>query len=140
MDKTSVNLLKLKCKKSVISVARFHGLSDLKNETVSVRIGPSETDTAGEKLTFCSHPNLNVGNKIYEFAKMKENNAYLTDVPDIKASMTDFKVILGYVYHLIRPLEFKSGDRDEPWAVRTSLGWTVSGALPKTNDVYDSFL
>ena len=46
--------------------------------------------------------------------------------------MVDVKVILGQdAYHLIRPLEYKSGDRNEPWAVKTSLGWTVSGALPK---------
>ena len=46
--------------------------------------------------------------------------------------MADVKVILGQdAYHLIRHLEYKSGGRDEPWAVKTSLGWTVSGALPK---------
>ena len=46
--------------------------------------------------------------------------------------MADVKVFLGQdAYHLIRPLEYKSGDRNEPWAVKTSLGWTVSGALPK---------
>ena len=46
--------------------------------------------------------------------------------------MKDVKVILGQdAYHLIRPLEYKSGDRNEAWAVKTSLGWTVSGALKK---------
>ena len=47
--------------------------------------------------------------------------------------MADVKVILGpHAYDLIRLLEYKSGDRNEPWAVQTSLGWTVSGALLKT--------
>ena len=46
--------------------------------------------------------------------------------------MTDVKVILGQdAYHLIRPLEYKSGERNQPWAVKTALGWTISGALPK---------
>ena len=132
MDKTLVDLLKLKGKESVMSVAGIHGLSEMKTEIVTARIGPSETDTAGEKITFCSHPNLNVGDKIYDFTKMKENYVYLNNLPDIKVSMADVKVILGQdAYHLIRPLEYKSGGRDEPWAVKTSLGWTVSGALPK---------
>ena len=132
MDKTLVDLLKLKGKESVMSVAGIHGLSEMKTEIVTARIGPSEADTAGEELAFCGHRNLNVGDKIYDFTKMKENYVYLNNLPDIKVSMADFKVILGQdAYHLIRPLEYKSGGRDEPWAVKTSLGWTISGALPK---------
>ena len=56
MDKTLV-------KESVMSVAGIHGLSDMKTKIVTARIGPSGTDTAGEELAFCSHPNLNVGEK-----------------------------------------------------------------------------
>ena len=57
----------------------------------------------------------------------------MTDLPDIKSSMADVKVIVGQkASHLIRPLKYMSGDRNEPRAVKTSLGWTVSGALPKT--------
>ena len=105
MDKTLVNLLKLKGKESVMSVAGIHGLSDMKTEIVTARIGPSETDTAGEELAFCSHPNLNVGDKVYDFTKLKEIYSYLQNLPDIKVSMTDVKVILGQdAYHLIRPL------------------------------------
>ena len=45
--------------------------------------------------------------------------------------MTDVKVILGQdAYHLIR-LEYKSGERNQTWAVTTALGWTISRALPK---------
>ena len=46
--------------------------------------------------------------------------------------MPDVKVIFGQdAYLLIRPLEYKSGERNQPWAVETALGWTISGALPK---------
>ena len=132
MDKTLVYLLKLKGKESVMSVAGIHGPSDMKTEIVTARIGPSETDTAGEELACCSHPNVNVGDKVYNFTKLKEIYSYLNNLPDIKVSMADIKVILGQdAYHLIKPLEYKSGYRNEPWAVKTSLGWTVSGALPK---------
>ena len=136
LDQTLVSLLKLKGKESVMSVAGIHGLSAFKTENVVAKIGPSETNTEGEELTFCSHPNLSVGDKCYDFTKMKEKYTYLKNLPDIKVSMKDVKVILGQdAYHLIRPLEYKSGDRNVPWAVKTSLGWTVSGALPKCETV-----
>ena len=47
--------------------------------------------------------------------------------------MADAIIILGQdAYHLIRLLECALGDRNEPWAVKTSMVWAVSGALPKT--------
>ena len=33
-------------------------------------------------------------------------------------------------YQLIRPLEYKSGEENKPWAVKLPLGRTVSGPLP----------
>ena len=64
--------------------------------------------------------------------RLKQEYDYLSDLPDIEISMKDVKVILGQdAYHLIRPLEYKSGEKSQPWAVKTALGWTVSGALPK---------
>ena len=118
MDQTLVDLLELKGKESVMSVHGIRGLSDTITEIVTIRIGPSETEIAGEELRFYSHPNLNVDDKNYDFTNM--NYAYLTDVTDIKFSEADAKVILGQdTYHVIRPLEKKSGDRNEPWAVET---------------------
>ena len=132
MDQTLVDLLRLKGKESVMSVAGIHGLSDLKTQIVTAKVGSSEAETAGETVTFCSHPNLIVGEKDYDFRNLKEEYNYLSDLPNKRVSMTDVKVILGQdAYHLIRPLEYKSGERNQPWAVKTALGWTISGALPK---------
>ena len=48
----------------------------------------------------------------------------MTDLTDIKISIVDVKVILGQdAYHVIRPLEYKSGDRDEPLADRIKKWW-----------------
>ena len=132
MDQTLVDLLRLKGKESVMSVAGIHGLSDLRTQIVTAKVESSEAETAGENVTFCSHPNLNVGEKDYDFRKLKEEYHYLSDLPKIKVSMTDVKVIFGQdAYHLIRPLEYKSGERNQPRAVKTALGWTICGALPK---------
>ena len=76
MDQTLIELLKLKGKEYVMSVAGIHGLPDMKTERFQARISPNETDTAGVELTFCSHPNLNVGDKSYDFTEKKANYAY----------------------------------------------------------------
>ena len=89
IDQTLVDLLKLKSKESGMSVAGIHGLSDMRTESGTARISASETDTAGKEITFCSHPNLNVGDKFYDFTNMRENYVYLNKLPDIKVSMAD---------------------------------------------------
>ena len=112
MDQTLVDLLMLKGKESVISVAGIHGLSDLKTQIVTTKVGSSESGTVGETVTFCSHPNLNVGEKDYNFRNLKEEYNYVFDLPNIRVSLTDVKVILGQdAYHLVRPLEYKSGEQ-----------------------------
>ena len=46
--------------------------------------------------------------------------------------LRDVKVILGTeCFSISRPLEYQRGKPGEPWAVRSALGWTVSGCLPK---------
>ena len=41
-------------------------------------------------------------------------------------------VVLGQDnYHLLFPIEYRKGKRNQPWAVRTKLGWTFSGPLSK---------
>ena len=132
MDQSLVSILKLRGKESVMSIAGIHGSSDIKTEVVTARVGPSEAEMLEDEVTFCSHPNLNVGDKVYDFKELKRNYDHLSELPDIQVSMRDVKVILGQdAYHLIRPLEYKSGDKQQPWAVKTTLGWTASGALPK---------
>ena len=42
----------------------------------------------------------------------------------------------------MRPTEHKSGQRNKPWTVRTTLGWKYNGSLPnnvaKTNKYSDT--
>ena len=112
MDQSLVSLLPLKGKETVMSVAGIHGWSDLKTEVVTANVGPSEKETIGDTLTFFSHPNLNVGDKKYDLETLKQEYDYLSNLPDIEISRKDVKVILGQdAYHLIRPLEYKSGGK-----------------------------
>ena len=57
----------------------------------------------------------------------------MNDLPNETVSFADVKMILGQdVYHLIRPIEYKCNNKNDPWAVKTQLGWTLSGSLPKS--------
>ena len=132
MDQSLVDLLRLKGKESIMFVAGIHGLLDLKTQSGTAKLGSSDAETVGETVTFCSHPNLNVVEKDYDFRKLKEEYHYLSELHNIRVSMTDVKVILGQdAYHLIKPLEYISDNWNQPWAVKTALGWTISRALPK---------
>ena len=94
-DQTSVDLLRLNGKGSVTSVAGIHGLSDLKTQIVKAKFGLGEAETAGDNVTFCNHPNRNVGGKDHVFRNLKDEYSYLSDLPNIKVFMTDVIVILG---------------------------------------------
>ena len=122
MDQSLVSLFRLKSKESVMSVAGKYGLSDTKTEVVTANVGPSEGETIGDTVTFCSHPILNVGDKKYDFKTLKQEYDYLSNLPDIENSMKDVKVILGKdAYHLIRHPEYKSAKKSQPWAVKTAV-------------------
>ena len=64
--------------------------------------------------------------------ELKKRFPYLKDLPNITYNFDDVKMIIGQdMYQLIHPMDYKQGKEDEPWAVRTHFGWTVSGPLPK---------
>ena len=47
-------------------------------------------------------------------------------------NLKDVKVILGQdCYHLHRGTEYRQCGKAKPWAVRTQLGWVLSGPLPQ---------
>ena len=48
-------------------------------------------------------------------------------------SLSDFIVVVGTdCLTSSRPLEYQRGQLGEPWAVQTSLDWTVGGPLSKS--------
>ena len=78
------------------------------------------------------HQNLVIGDSFYDIQRMQNQYPQLNNVPPNIFNLRDVKVILGTdCFSLTRPLEYQRGQPREPWAVRCSLGWTVSGPLPK---------
>ena len=79
-----------------------------------------------------SHPKVNAGNRTYNFEKLKETYHHLSDLKDSTINLGDVKLILGQdCYHLHRGTDYRKCGNAKPWAVRTKLGWMLSGPLPQ---------
>ena len=105
-----------------MTVAGINGSTEMTTEQVSASVAGIDSDGQGEKMKLYTHPKIDVGQKTYNFSKLKEQYGHLNNIPDVTVSLKDVKVILGQdAYHLHRPLEYKSGKRSEPWAFKNLL-------------------
>ena len=137
VDSGLVSMLRLTGPATTLSLAGIHGTSELKSEKVTASISKTDEISENYDLTFYSHPDIKVGVDEYDIADLKTKFNHLQEVPSRKLKMKDVKVILGQnAYELIRPLEFHSGDGPSPWAVKTKLGWSICGPLPKSEASY----
>ena len=81
---------------------------------------------------FHVHPSMHPGNKSYDYNDLKQKYSLLDVLPDDNMDLKQVKVVLGQDnYHLLFPVAYRKCKRNEPWAVETKLGWTLSGPLPK---------
>ena len=79
-----------------------------------------------------SHPDVNAGHRTYNLKKMKETYPHLSVLKDTTINLKDVKVTLGQdCYHLHRATDYRKCGNAKPWAVRTKLGWMLSGPLPQ---------
>ena len=75
---------------------------------------------------------MNAGNRTYNLKKLKEEYPHLLVLKDSTINFGDVKVILGQdCYHLHRAIDYRKCGNAKPWAVRTKLGWMLSGPLPQ---------
>ena len=83
-----------------------------------------------EKSMKTSLPIVNAGNRTYDLQKLKETYPHLSVLKYSTVILKDVKVILGQdCYHLHRATENRKCGNSKPWAVRTKLGWMLSGPL-----------
>ena len=116
-----------------------HGINSqqlIDTETVELKLTP--VHSGGSCSTFPVTPyvrdDLKVGNDIIDVDKLKTTYPHLEPIPLSKYIYSDVEMILGQdVFHCIRPLECFEADRpNTPIAVRSPLGWVLSGPLPST--------
>ena len=77
-----------------------------------------------------SNPNVNAGNRTYNVKKLKETYLHLSVLKHSTINLGDVKVVLGqHYYHLHKATEKRKCGNAKPWAMRTKLGWMLSGPL-----------
>ena len=114
-----------------LNVAGIHGTSDISSKRLRVKIGDQD-GKFNEDIMAYSHPHVNAGNRTYDLKKLKETYPHLSVLKDSTINLKDVKVILGQdCYHLHRAIDYRKCGNAKPWAVRTKLGWMLSGPLPQ---------
>ena len=122
-----------------------HGINSqqlIDTETVELKLTP--VHSGGSCSSFPVTPyvrdDLKVGNDIIDVDKLKTTYPHLEPIPLSKYSYSDVEMILGQdVFHCIRPLEYFEADRpNTPIAVRSPLGWVLSGPLPSTTGLFST--
>ena len=117
-----------------------HQLID--TETVELQLTPVHSDGSCSffPVTPYVRDDLKVGNDIIDVYKLKATYPHLEPIPLSKYSYSDVEMILGEdVFHCIRPLEYFEADRPStPIAVRSPLGWVLSGPLPSTTGLFST--
>ena len=131
VDESLMKALNLTGQQVDLNVAGIHGKSDISSKRLRVKIGDQEGKVKEDIMVY-SHPNVNAGNRTYNLKKLKETYSHLSVLKDSTINLKDVKVILGQdCYHLHRAIDYRKCGNAKPWAVRTTLGWMLSGPLPQ---------
>ena len=130
IDKSSVDQLNLQGDKQGLTVSGINGAECYDSELVKVTIYTK--DYRNEEIQMALHQNLVIGDRFHDIRRTKSQYEQLIKVPFNNFNLKEVTVILGTdCFSVTRPLEYQRGEPSEPWAVRCSFGWTVSGPLPK---------
>ena len=113
----------------IFNIAGINGTKEMISEEVRIKV---KTPNVSESVTFHVHHSMYFGSKSYNYKELKRKYSYLDALPDDNMKQKSVKVVLGQDnYHLLFPVEYMKVKRNEPWAVKAKLGWTLSGHLPK---------
>ena len=137
-----VDKLQVKGSATKLTVQGINSQQLIDTETVELKLTP--VHSGGPCSSFPVTPyvrdDLKVGNDIIDVDKLKTTYPHLEPIPLSKYSYSDVEMILGQdVFHCIRPLEYFEADRpNTPIAVRSPLGWVLSGPLPSTTGLFST--
>ena len=133
MDQTLQEALNLSGCKTKLSVMGFNGSKECPSELVEASVSNVITTERFDNVKFYVNDKICVGSTKVNVDQMKRRFRHINVLPDGNYSLNDVKVILGQeCYDLHRPLEYRKPDEPStPWAIRTKLGWALSGPLPQ---------
>ena len=90
---------------------------------------PSDMPPSSYEVYAYTKANLGISKESYNVTSMKKTNQQLKLLPNV-VNYKDVVLILGQdAYECIQPLECRAGQPNQPIAVRTALGWVLSGPV-----------
>ena len=119
VDESLMKTLNLTGQPVDVNVPGIHGTSDISSKRLQVKIG-DQAGKVNEDIKAYSHPHVYAGNRTYDLKKLKETYPHLSVLKDVKVLGQD-------CYHLHRAIDYRKCGNAKPWAVRTKLGWILSG-------------
>ena len=129
VDKSLKDQLEVLGSSITLNVAGINGTNEMVSEKVRTKV---TTPSVSESVMFHVHPSMYFGNKSYDYNDLKRKYSHLEVLPDNNMDLKQVKVVLGQDnYHLLLPVAYRKGKRNEPWAIKTKLGSTLNGPLPK---------
>ena len=132
VDKSVVSKLQIQGRKASLSVAGIHGSQNVKTEIVPIAVSAHEKSRPLITVQFYAHEKLKLGDQIVELQELKDRYPHFRNLPNQNYNLNEVQVILGQdCYDIHHPFEFKrSEDKAAPWAVKSKIGWALSGPLP----------
>ena len=132
VDKSVVSKLQLQGRKASLSVAGIHGSQDVKTEIVPIAVSAHEKSQPLTTVQFYVHEKLKLGDQIVALQEMKDRYPQLRNLPNHSYNLNEVQVIHGQdCYDIHHLFEFKkSEDKTALWAVKSRVGWALSGPLP----------
>ena len=117
--------------KQNFAVSGINGIENHDSELVKVTINTEECGS--QRLPpMVTHKKLVIGDSYYNVQRMKRQYPQLQVFLQKDIRLRDVKVIHGTeCYSISRPLQYQRRKQGDSWPVRSALGWTVSGRLPK---------
>ena len=108
---------------------------DRENQMVDCKLVDLEVQDLSEAYTFKMHKvmtreSLNISSESYITSAAMNAWPHLADLKVPRAERNQVDLLIGQDHsELLVPLEVRKGKDDEPFAIRTHLGWVVSGNL-----------
>ena len=132
VDNSVVSTLQFQGRKAALSIAGIHGSLDVKTEIVPIAVSAHERSQPLTAEQFYLYEKQKLGDQIVELQELRDLYPYLKNLPNQTYNLNEVRVILGqYFYNIHQPFEFKrSEDKAAQWAVKSKIGWALSGPLP----------
>ena len=131
VDKSIVSTLLLQGRKTSLSVAGICGSQDVKTEIMPIAVSAHKNFRPLTTVQFYVHEKLKLGDQIVDLQGLKDRYPHLKNLPNQNYSQNEVQVIVGQdCYNIHHPLELKKSDnKNAPWALKSKIGWALSGLL-----------